>query len=151
MLHPGTDSEQSALFKLRLAAQTQGRLFVEVMMESRKPWVTLQTVTGPCLLSCRELPFKFVASLGSHAALSFTACANAIQEGNALHVQASRGDTAALASTLQSGQDVNARDAQGCTALHWAADRGELEVPLTTYIHAAAAAEDCCAAAVPTH
>ena len=40
---------------------------------------------------------------------------------------ASEGDAAAVASCLDGGAAVDARDGEGCTALHWAADRGHLE------------------------
>jgi ankyrin repeat protein len=47
-----------------------------------------------------------------------------------LHLLASEGDTEAVTFLLDNGADVDARDAEGCTALHWAADRGCSEVSL---------------------
>ena len=50
------------------------------------------------------------------------------QTANRLHLAASEGDAATVSALLGAGQDVNARDEDGCTALHWAADRGCTEV-----------------------
>jgi ankyrin repeat protein len=49
-----------------------------------------------------------------------------MQAPDSLHIRASEGDELAAAELLGSGADVNAVDGQGCTALHWAADRGRL-------------------------
>ena len=35
---------------------------------------------------------------------------------------------AGVRELLKLGADVNSRDLEGCSALHWAADRGNLEV-----------------------
>jgi ankyrin repeat protein len=45
-----------------------------------------------------------------------------------LHLLASEGDVPAVTFLLDNGADVDSRDAEGCTALHWAADRGSLQV-----------------------
>ena len=66
-----------------------------------------------------------------------------VQTANRLHLAASEGDAATVSALLDAGQDVNARDEDGCTALHWAADRGCTEVGLDgchrmeTTVHAA--------------
>ena len=45
-----------------------------------------------------------------------------------LHRAAARGDAEAVRQLLGSGVDPDARDGDGCSPLHWAADRGHLEV-----------------------
>ncbi len=46
-----------------------------------------------------------------------------------LHALASEGDVAGVAAALAAGARVDERDApDGCTPLHWAADRGHTEV-----------------------
>ena len=51
-----------------------------------------------------------------------------LQEVGRLHTLASEGALEPLRRCLAAGADVNERDAEGCTALHWAADRGHLQV-----------------------
>lgn len=51
-----------------------------------------------------------------------------MQPLGSLHLLASEGDTSAVAFLLDNSADADSRDADGCTALHWAADRGSLEV-----------------------
>jgi hypothetical protein len=46
--------------------------------------------------------------------------------GTLLHELAGKGDVERLMSLLEGGADVEARDDQGCTALHFAADRGQV-------------------------
>lgn len=58
-----------------------------------------------------------------------------LQPLGSLHLLASEGDTAAVAFLLDNSADVDSRDADGCTALHWAADRGSLEVLLLRLLH----------------
>jgi ankyrin repeat protein len=41
---------------------------------------------------------------------------------------AGQADLAGLTAALNSGINVNSQDEQGCSALHFAADRGHLEV-----------------------
>src|SRR5437016_234177 len=41
---------------------------------------------------------------------------------------AMRGDAAAVATLLREGADVNGREGDGMTALHWAADSGNAEL-----------------------
>lgn len=47
---------------------------------------------------------------------------------SALHAAAAADDVAAAEAALADGADVNARDDEGATPLHWAADRGCLQV-----------------------
>ncbi|KAL0053004.1 hypothetical protein WJX82_011350 [Trebouxia sp. C0006] len=47
---------------------------------------------------------------------------------DSLHIRASEGDVAGVQKLLKSGIAVDQRDEQGCTALHWAADRGAEQV-----------------------
>ena len=49
-----------------------------------------------------------------------------MQAPDSLHIRASEGNELAAAELLGNGADVNVVDGQGCTALHWAADRGRL-------------------------
>ena len=51
-----------------------------------------------------------------------------LQEVGSLHTLASEGLLELLWRRLAAGADVSERDAEGCTALHWAADRGHLQV-----------------------
>lgn len=51
-----------------------------------------------------------------------------VQEWDSLHIMASKGDLAGAERVLEDGTPVDSRDSEGCSALHWACDRGSLEV-----------------------
>ncbi len=51
-----------------------------------------------------------------------------LQPLGSLHLLASENDVPALTFLLDNRADLNSRDEEGCTALHWAADRGSLQV-----------------------
>ncbi len=55
-------------------------------------------------------------------------CRGVMQASDSLHIRASEGDVAGVKKLLKSGIAVDQRDDQGCTALHWAADRGAEQV-----------------------
>lgn len=55
-------------------------------------------------------------------------CRAVMQASDSLHIRASEGDVAGVRKLLTSGVAVDQRDDQGCTALHWAADRGAEQV-----------------------
>ena len=51
-------------------------------------------------------------------------------EAGSLHAAAMAGDTGALDAGLAQGLQLNARDPEGCSPLHWAADKGHSQVGL---------------------
>ena len=54
-----------------------------------------------------------------------------LQAQSRIHEAAASGDAAAVRELVSSGAaDVDARDEDGCCPLHWAADRGHLQVRL---------------------
>ena len=57
-----------------------------------------------------------------------------VQAADSLHSYASTGDVAGVRHLLSEGAAVDQRDDEGCCALHWAADRGHLEVSLVGLI-----------------
>ncbi len=60
------------------------------------------------------------------ACLSLVLCVSTASADDSLRTLAERGDAAALSKVLANGSDANARDADGSTALHWAARADEL-------------------------
>jgi ankyrin repeat protein len=63
----------------------------------------------------------------SLALLTLILCVSASWGADSLRTLVARGDVAALEKSLASGSDANARDADGTTALHWAARADEIE------------------------
>ena len=61
------------------------------------------------------------------AALSLVLCVSTASADDSLRTLAERGDAAALSKVLANGTDANAKDADGTTALHWAARADELD------------------------
>jgi hypothetical protein len=53
-----------------------------------------------------------------------------VQEWGSPHIMASEGNLAGVERLLEEGTPVDSRDSEGCSALHWACDRGSLEVSL---------------------
>lgn len=51
-----------------------------------------------------------------------------LQPEGSLHIRASEDDVSGVEQMLKTGAQVNQRDDQGCTPLHWAADRGSQQV-----------------------
>lgn len=51
-----------------------------------------------------------------------------LQPEGSLHIKASVDDVLGVEQMLKTGAQVNQRDDQGCTPLHWAADRGSQQV-----------------------
>lgn len=51
-----------------------------------------------------------------------------MQPDGSLHIRASLDDVSGVERMLKTGAQVNQRDDQGCTPLHWAADRGSQQV-----------------------
>ncbi|KAL3160023.1 hypothetical protein ABBQ38_010409 [Trebouxia sp. C0009 RCD-2024] len=60
----------------------------------------------------------------------------AVPEGS-LHIRASVDDASGVEQMLKTGAQVDQRDDQGCTPLHWAADRGSQQVIKTLLAHGA--------------
>ena len=54
-----------------------------------------------------------------------------VQDANSLHAAAEEGREDSIAMILLEGADINERDQDGLTPLHWAADRGHVQVNAT--------------------
>ena len=67
-------------------------------------------------------------TLAALAALFILPLALADDKTDALMAAARKGDAAAVAKLLDAGVDPNARTEYGATALHYAADKGHVEV-----------------------
>ena len=48
---------------------------------------------------------------------------------------ASEGKLEAVGKLLDAGTPIDSRDSEGCSALHWACDRGSMEVDLSVFHH----------------
>ncbi len=66
--------------------------------------------------------------VGQPAVLSRAETVHPLQGQSELHKAAARGDAGAVRKLLGSGANSDERDSDGCSPLHWAADRGHLEV-----------------------
>lgn len=53
-----------------------------------------------------------------------------LQPEGSLHIRASVDDTSGVEQMLKAGAQIDQRDDQGCTPLHWAADRGSQQVQM---------------------
>ena len=71
---------------------------------------------------------RLIVVLASIAGLVLGARPNAGVGGSPIADAAMRGDVATVRASLQRGDDVNAAQGDGMTALHWAADRGNAEI-----------------------
>jgi ankyrin repeat protein len=68
-------------------------------------------------------------SIGAMVALSFTTLTHAAPAGAAAFVDAAmNGNREAVKTLLKEGADVNTTQADGMTALHWAAQKGDVEL-----------------------
>lgn len=69
-----------------------------------------------------------------YAAAAAAAIVTAMQDPNisssssSIHELAGQGNAAAVQACIDSGTAVDSRDDQGCTALHFAADRGQMQM-----------------------
>lgn len=57
-------------------------------------------------------------------------CVYGLQPEGSLHIKASMDDVPGVEQMLKTGAQVNQQDDQGCTPLHWAADRGAQQVTI---------------------
>lgn len=75
-------------------------------------------------------PLCFPSFLACHHSVSQDrqACVYGLQPVGSLHIKASMDDVPGVEQMLKTGAQVNQRDDQGCTPLHWAADRGSQQV-----------------------
>lgn len=71
---------------------------------------------------------KSLVALGVAAAVVVLASARASTEGSKVADAAQNGDRAAVRALLSNGEDVNAAQGDGMTALHWAARDGDVEL-----------------------
>src|SRR5688572_8521169 len=71
---------------------------------------------------------KRLLSLQFIVAALLTVSLGAAQSATPLTEAAMRGDKAAVASLIKQGVDVGAAQGDGMTALHWAAERGDVEL-----------------------
>ena len=63
------------------------------------------------------------------------ACTHVLQPEGSLHIRASVDDASGVEQMLKTGAQVDQRDDQGCTPLHWAADRGSRQVGIDACGH----------------
>src|SRR6185436_12243032 len=71
---------------------------------------------------------KSLLSIQFVVAALLTVSLGAAQSGSPLADAAMRGDKAAVASLIKQGADVGAAQGDGMTALHWAAERNDVEL-----------------------
>jgi len=76
----------------------------------------------------RSLNWRQFALIVSGIGLSFLVAAVSSAAVRPVADAAERGDSATLRQLLKSGADVNETQGDGMTALHWAADRGDVDV-----------------------
>lgn len=112
------------------SSQGVGPVFssLEVMLEDDQQVRAFNVVCSNSSVQREKSDGAMVQTIQPKCAMYLTQCMQALNKIPALIRATQNGDAKEIQNLLDKGHDVDTRDSDDCTSLHWAADKGNVEI-----------------------